>query len=266
MRMSRATTGRCALQLALLVGGLLALGFLCGEQAQAAEGTPSPMSAVRQQATATPTRKPVTEAAPAERLVPAVHGVHKAVGSVTDPTASTVTRSLGAVAQQVSELPAKVPSLPTEPVVQVPELPIVSGLPGKLLPAPVTSAPHPAKPRTPVRHDAGHEKSRTKAVANAVESSGPQLTVVTPGAVQVKHAGGHRAARAVDAPTHPAPTGDPDGALGKAAVDDAACRHGDAHAVTFADRAPLRLVTGAFTDADAAGIRDRYRGIPLFPG
>ncbi|MEV5738033.1 hypothetical protein [Streptomyces sp. NPDC052292] len=41
MRALRTAGGRRALQLALLVGGLLALGFLCGTQAQAAEGTPS---------------------------------------------------------------------------------------------------------------------------------------------------------------------------------------------------------------------------------
>lgn len=38
MRVLRAAVGRRALQLVLLVGGLFMLGFLCGEQAHAADG------------------------------------------------------------------------------------------------------------------------------------------------------------------------------------------------------------------------------------
>ncbi|MFD4622631.1 hypothetical protein [Streptomyces sp. NPDC058475] len=43
LRMTRTTAGRRALQIALLVGGLFALGFLCGEQAHAAEGAKPPV-------------------------------------------------------------------------------------------------------------------------------------------------------------------------------------------------------------------------------
>ncbi|MFF1770697.1 hypothetical protein [Streptomyces sp. NPDC058249] len=43
LRMTRTTAGRRALQVALLVGGLFALGFLCGEQAHAAEGAKPPV-------------------------------------------------------------------------------------------------------------------------------------------------------------------------------------------------------------------------------
>ncbi|MDH6607837.1 hypothetical protein M2164_003472 [Streptomyces sp. SAI-208] len=39
VRVLRAAVGRRALQVGLLVGGLFVLGFLCGEQAQAADGT-----------------------------------------------------------------------------------------------------------------------------------------------------------------------------------------------------------------------------------
>ncbi|MFJ3717041.1 hypothetical protein [Streptomyces sp. NPDC090057] len=47
VRALRTAAGRRALQLALLLGGLLALGFVCGEQAHAAEGTPTtPVSSV----------------------------------------------------------------------------------------------------------------------------------------------------------------------------------------------------------------------------
>jgi len=40
LRVMRTAAGRRALQVVLLVGGLFALGFLCGEQAHAAEGVP----------------------------------------------------------------------------------------------------------------------------------------------------------------------------------------------------------------------------------
>ncbi|MPY63448.1 hypothetical protein FNH08_41715, partial [Streptomyces spongiae] len=39
LRVMRGAAGRRVLQVVLLVGGLFALGFLCGEQAHAADGT-----------------------------------------------------------------------------------------------------------------------------------------------------------------------------------------------------------------------------------
>jgi hypothetical protein len=42
VRVLRTAAGRRALQLVLLAGGLFTLGFLCGEQAHAADGTPLP--------------------------------------------------------------------------------------------------------------------------------------------------------------------------------------------------------------------------------
>ncbi|MEU2773612.1 hypothetical protein ABZ646_11890 [Streptomyces sp. NPDC007162] len=273
MRVLRTVTGRRALHLALLVGGLLALGFLCGGQAQAAEGTPALTSAVTQKASlpgllsphrATPPRKPVTGG------MPVVDGVGEVVRTVTGSVASTLTQTLGGTLEQVSELPTRLPTLPVTlpatPVVQVPEPPVVSGSPGSSLPAPVTSAPRPAEPRQPVVHAAGHGKSRTAgAVAGAV-SYGPRLGVVPAASERVTHRDGHRAARAGGAPDRPVPAGDPDGALGKSAVDGTASRHGDMYAVTFVDRAPLRLVPGAAARVDAAGTPERYRDIPVFPG
>src|SRR5689334_24407278 len=40
VRVMRSAAGRRALQVVVLVGGLFALGFLCGEQAHAADGAP----------------------------------------------------------------------------------------------------------------------------------------------------------------------------------------------------------------------------------
>ncbi|MFD8813346.1 hypothetical protein ACFV23_18095 [Streptomyces sp. NPDC059627] len=278
MRVLRTAPGWRALQLALLVGGLLALGFLCGQQAQAAEGvpaTPSATSVVTQKVplrdVVTPRRvpemrKPVTRAVPVVPVVavaPVVDSVGEVVGSVTGtvttPVTTALTDTLVETVRQVTELP----------VVQVPQLPVVSEPPVESAPAPVTPepAPGPAQSRTPVTHDTGHNTSRTEtaAAATAVVSYGPRITAVTLTPDRAVHVGGHRAARAA-APAHRAPAGDPDGVLGKAAVDGTASRHCDAHVVTFADRAPLRLVPGAAARLDAAGTRDRYWDIPLFPG
>ncbi|MFJ9565392.1 hypothetical protein ACIRQQ_35815 [Streptomyces fuscichromogenes] len=273
VRVSRTVPGRRALQLALLVGGLLALGLLCGQRAQAAEGvpaTPSPASVVTQKlpvpdvltARRAPRlpEVPTVSAVPLVTVAPVVDSVHEIVRSVAETVTATVTGTV----RQVTQLP----------VVQVPELPVGSEPPAGSAPAPVTPEPEPKPtPRpthagTPVAHDAGRERSRTEtgAAATTAVSYGPRITAVprTPGGAA--QAGGHRAARPVDAPAHHAPPGDPDGALGKAAVDGTASRHADAHVVTFTDRAPLGLVPGAAVRLDAAGTRDRYRDVPVFPG
>ncbi|WP_261400508.1 hypothetical protein [Streptomyces salinarius] len=68
------------------------------------------------------------------------------------------------------------------------------------------------------------------------------------------------------APAHPEPTGDPDGALGTASgADQGAPRHGDARAVAPHPRIMFRLVPGAPERADAAGVREPYRDIPVSP-
>ncbi|MER7805185.1 hypothetical protein ABTX71_33260 [Streptomyces parvulus] len=56
LRVTRTAAGRRALHVALLVGGLFVLGLLCGERAQAADGTPFPRDAVRQAADLSPVR------------------------------------------------------------------------------------------------------------------------------------------------------------------------------------------------------------------
>ncbi|MCQ4198168.1 hypothetical protein M4J08_003487, partial [Streptomyces parvulus] len=56
LRVTRTAAGRRALHVALLVGGLFVLGLLCGERAQAADGTPPPRDAVRQAADLSPVR------------------------------------------------------------------------------------------------------------------------------------------------------------------------------------------------------------------
>ncbi|MFF5144519.1 hypothetical protein ACFY6U_33180 [Streptomyces sp. NPDC013157] len=290
VRVLRTAPGRRALQLALLVGGLLALGFLCGQQAQAAEGVPSTppsststapslTSAVTRRLplrdVVTPHREPGAAPKSVVKAVPVVDGVGDVVRSVTGTVSDTVTGTVTSpVVSALTETVRQVTELPAVPVVQVPELPVVSDPPAESDPNPVTPVPGrtQAQPRTPVAHDAGHEKPRTQAAtaaaATTAASYGPRITAatVTFASGKAPHTGTRRAGRAADAPAHPAPAGDPDGALGKSAVDGAASRHGDVHAVTSAGRAPLRHAPGAAARLDAAGTRDRYRDIPLFPG
>ncbi|MGY4982605.1 hypothetical protein ACWCYL_36610 [Streptomyces sp. 900105755] len=314
VRVLRTAPGRRALQLALLVGGLLALGLLCGQRAQAAEGVPpTPSSAPSPRSAAplksaltsvvtsagpqkpavrdavTPHREPAAVRKPVVKAVPVVNGVGEAVrsvtGTVTDTVTDTVTRTVsspvasaltGTLTETLTETVRQVTKLPVVPVVQVPELPVVSDPPAGADPAPETPAPGPAQaqPRTPVPHVAGHDTRRTEAATTApatAASYGPRNTAAVPfTSGRAPHTDAHRADRATDraagAPAHPAPAGDPDGVLGKAAVDATPSRHGDAQAVTFADRAPVGLATGAAARTDAAGTRDRYRDIPLFPG
>ncbi|MEU1704554.1 hypothetical protein ABZ478_04010 [Streptomyces sp. NPDC005706] len=108
VRTMRTAAGRRALQLVLLLGGLLALGFLCGEQAHAAEGTPAtPVSSVlpRTGHEDAPTAGAGAVAAPAATAKPLAAATARA-GTVTAPTATTssaTARSLtaGSVTERV---------------------------------------------------------------------------------------------------------------------------------------------------------------------
>ncbi|MEU9640680.1 hypothetical protein [Streptomyces sp. NPDC048188] len=100
--------------------------------------------------------------------------------------------------------------------------------------------------------------------------SGPGTAPVTPTA-PTAHTGAHRAASERTGPTgyapvRPVPGGDPDGALGTASgADHGTPRHGDACAVTPQYRIAFRLVPGTPERADAAGLRESYRDIPVSP-
>ncbi|MFG3330765.1 hypothetical protein ACGFZZ_02070 [Streptomyces tendae] len=95
------------------------------------------------------------------------------------------------------------------------------------------------------------------------------------GAAPDAHPRTHRAAGSAYteyAPAHPAPhgdpgdQGDPDGALGTASgADQGTPRHGDTRAVAPQYRFTFRLVPGAAERADAAGVREPYRDIPVSP-
>ncbi|MFJ9868479.1 hypothetical protein [Streptomyces sp. NPDC101165] len=247
--MLRTAAGRRALQLTLLVGGLFLLGFLCGEQAQAAERTPA---------------TPVVQ----------VTGHENAVRTVTERVVTPVRKVVQTASRALDETRAQAPALPATPSVplpKLPEVPEVSAPPVHALPAPVT--PEAGADRHDSAAPAADKGDRARSEARGVVSAPPQATTYGPDfalPAQVPkapaHTPVHRTAAALDAPAQPAPTGDPDGVLGKQAADGTAPRHGDAYAVALDGRAPLRLLPGTTARVDTPGTRERHRDIPVFPG
>ncbi|MET9383764.1 hypothetical protein ABZY09_22510 [Streptomyces sp. NPDC002928] len=302
LRVLRTAAGRRALQVAVLVGGLFALGFLCGEQAHAAEGTTPMTSVSSSSSTATASASASTTSSASAVPSAAVDGVrsltkgatgtkgtvgrltpdkpvvrpagHRVAASVREalahPVTEAVTQPVGTLMATVTaglaETRTQVPPLPSLPALSAlpaaPSLPGLPPLPGKTLPAPVTTAPQPAGSA-----DIVSSGGRTEHPA-PTDSYGPRPAVDGIGigtdtgtAADITR---HRPVHA--APAYPAPTGDPNGALvNQSALDNGTSRHGDAHAVPPSLQAPLRLVPGTAARADAAGTRDRYRDIPVFP-
>jgi len=171
--------------------------------------------------------------------------------------AETVTEGLTEVQAQVPSLPG-LPSLPSFPT--LPSLPALPSLPGRILPAPVVTTPQPA----------GHASASGGAVSHGpvdtatVITYGPRAGTAT--ATVPAHTGDHRTAQVGRTPAHRAPAHDSNGVLGsQSALDSGSSRHGDAHAVPLNHQLPLRCVSGTAACADAAGTRDRYRDIPVFP-
>ncbi|QIY72945.1 hypothetical protein HEP84_31170 [Streptomyces sp. RLB1-33] len=294
LRLTRTAAGRRALQLALLVAGLFALGLLCGERAHAADGTDGLVPTV-------PASSSVRVVKPAAPL-PVAHSAAQAVTHVTDtvthahvtdtvaqvggtvtratdtvrhvvrPAADSVVPPVGDLVETVTgELgqapPKTLPSLPSLPsrssLPSLPELPGPPALPGAGGQAPSAgSGPH--------QSGAGAVTSSSHAVVRHTDPGpvgpayhGPTRLGTDTDGVAVR--GEHRGV--APGPDRQAPPGDPTGALGgQSAVDNGTPRHGDPQAVTPSHRAPLRLVPGVPAAVTAAGIRDRHRDIPVFPG
>ncbi|MFG2786819.1 hypothetical protein [Streptomyces sp. NPDC048419] len=116
VRVMRTATGRRALQVVLLVGGLFALGFLCGEQAHAAEGTPALSSTSSMNAAKAVSADPVD-------------GVRSLVGGAVG-TVDRLTHAPAAPAAQATAPPAQ----PTAPAAE---------------PNPTPDQPKPHTPATP---------------------------------------------------------------------------------------------------------------------
>ncbi|MFE5599478.1 hypothetical protein ACFQ8O_09840 [Streptomyces coelicoflavus] len=122
--------------------------------------------------------------------------------------------------------------------------------------------------------DAGRDDDSGAADSRVAEGAGNPARVVgygpEPGlrTVPAAHARPHPAgiAHTEYAPGRPEPTGDPDGSLGSVSgADQGTSRHGDVGAVTPLPRITFRIVPGAPERADAAGVREPYRDIPVSP-
>ncbi|MFF6984970.1 hypothetical protein [Streptomyces sp. NPDC010273] len=288
VRVTRTAVGRRVLQLTLLVGGLFALGLLCGGQAQAADGVTGQRPVLP--AVASPA-KPVSAAEqvpPAQQvpasvpvLAPVLAPVSDTVERVVRPVADVVTKTVTEVVTRTPSLPAlpTLPSVPTIPVPTVPTVPVVPGQPASPVPTPPAhTAPVPTPVPAPVRSTpqssgAGHRADvRPAAVTAGVgDPFGPRFGADAGDAVgAVGHAVvGHALSSSVGhAPVrHQAPAGDPDGALrNQSGVDGGSSRHCDAQAVTAEYRVAVRIVPGVVARADAAETQDRYRDVPVFPG
>lgn len=204
--------------------------------------------------------RPVTE-----RVVPPV------AEDVVRPIGDLVDQITGGVSGGIGERPAPPqwwPSLPQLPT--LPGLPGLPEFPGLPLPAvPGQTLPAGTAPQQPGGatddHRAAEKQSRDDSAAVAY---GPQFAGgLAAAGDEVRHQTGTQGTRAVQAPVHQVPDGDPTGVLGRhSAVDNGSPRHGDAQAVALNERARPTLVPGAAADVTAVGTRDRHRDIPAFPG
>ncbi|MFF4841687.1 hypothetical protein [Streptomyces collinus] len=279
MRVLRTAAGRRALQLGLLVSGLFVLGFLCGEQAHAAEGAPTAVTG-RTEVPALPAVPPVH--LPTLPPEPTVH-------LPTVPRLPALPRPPHVPALPTTHLPT-LPQLPTPPATPepaprppsapLPEVPEGTGRPARPSPAPDAPAAPASRPgRNGGTAAAAGPEHRVRTEARTAVGAHPSATAYGPraprAAARAPEAPARAAARPArapvalpaGAPASPRPTGDPDGVLGKRAADAPAPRHGDGRAVAPEGRTPLWLRPArTAARADAPRTRERHRDVPVFPG
>ncbi|MBK6019196.1 hypothetical protein [Streptomyces sp. MBT53] len=275
LRVTRTAVGRRVLQLALLVGGLCALGLLCGGQAQAADGVlgtpvslgrpgiPVAASAVKPVPVRVqvPVLAPVLDPVLDPVVAPVVAPVSDTVEQVVRPVSDVVTKTVTAVLAEAPSLPTlpSVPVVPSQPVPPVQEPPAHTA--PVAVPTPVRSTPQPSGDG----HRSGVRPAET-AVGTGV-TYGPRVAGGADEVGALGHAAVRHAPSVRRAPVRQAPGGDPDGApRDQQAVDGGGARHCDAQAVTSGHRVAVRFVRGVAEGADAAETRDRYRDVPVFPG
>ncbi|MFF9329065.1 hypothetical protein ACF1AY_30645 [Streptomyces sp. NPDC014776] len=219
VRVLRVAAGRRALRTALLLGGLFALGLLCGQRAHAAEpaaaGTLTTAPAGSLTSATAPAASPATATAAATAKAKATA---VATATVTDAETSHLHHTA-----PVTSLPARLdlPALPaqqtlpvqqtppTQPSLPEPSLPAPS-LPDASLPAP--PLPAPSMPAPPVMPGA----SALPALPSLPSvPDGPQLPTL-PGAGDAAGAPGGAAHATVDAPQAHEDAPRTDGAQGTA--------------------------------------------------
>ncbi|MER5259722.1 hypothetical protein [Streptomyces sp. NPDC002855] len=146
VRMPRAVAGRRALQVVLLLAGLLALGLLCGERAHAVDGAPAPArervtEPVRERVTqpvrervVEPVRERVTQPV-RERVVEPVRDAEvepvrdAAVEPVADAAEPVVRSARGVVRPVVDGATGVLEGAPQRVVPEAPDLPGTPGVP-----------------------------------------------------------------------------------------------------------------------------------------
>ncbi|MFJ1650661.1 hypothetical protein ACIOC2_04425 [Streptomyces sp. NPDC088337] len=243
---------------------------------------------------AEPIAQPVVEGVVRPVVEPVVDSVVRpVVKPVVEPVVGVVTGSVvRPVVQPVGDMVGAVVGGAAGAGPEVPVVPVVAGVPVVPgLPAPLPSEPQ-SGPVVPAREvqsrqptgSAGPTTSKTHiSTPNARTGHG----VTAPSAPYGPRCAGATAGlggATMRVQTHPAPraglvalltrlpaghgpAGGADGVLGDhAAADSGSSRHGDAHAVTLPERAPLRLLPGAAARTAEAGTRDRYQAVPVFPG
>ncbi|MEV8016570.1 hypothetical protein AB0O76_09525 [Streptomyces sp. NPDC086554] len=300
VRLVRAVAGRRALQVVLLLAGLLALGFLCGERAQAADGMPAPdrvestrsadtavregsAAAAGRDGSAEPVRKTARAAhttvrkAPGELAAgaragvddaePVVRGVHDvAVHGVVRPVADEVTGLLGGAPER---------GLPQMPELPRPGTGTGTGL-GDGEDADGGTGPDAPDGAADSRGGRSEASARayegSKSHGERAESSDGAGDAYAYSVGLLTRGDGSWGGDASGSTHHPGQRplpvpGDPARTLGgPSAGDGSSTRHGDPCAASGDSRAPVRLLAGAGSSQGSASIRDRHRDIPEFPG
>jgi len=281
LRSVRGAVGRRVLQVVLLLGGLVTIGFVWAGQAQASSG-PVSTEAVSTAGVASPSSAAAVSSAGVEssaesakpnRLVErtAAKTVGTAEGEVVRPVAERVVEPVrdeavapvrelaGRAAGEVAGAPEQLPSLPALPGLPVPPGASAQHPPGG-------TAPHDG--RGAVGQVGGGTGAHDGRGAVSVSSYGPGFVgglSASGSGEQTRHA--VSAVRGPHLPVRQAPGSDPVGVLGGgSAVDNGSPRHGDAHAVAFAQYMSVRFGSGAVAWADVPAPRDRHRDIPALPG
>lgn len=143
VRMSRTAAGRRALQVALLVGGVLVIGLLCGERAYAADGADGRVDS--------PGPRPVSGVGSAH-----IAGVSEAAGAVGERGVRVAGHTGEAVSKGLGAARAKEPSSSASTPTTLPKLPVLSAPPSAskspvlpLLSAPPSTSKSPTLPVLP---------------------------------------------------------------------------------------------------------------------
>ncbi|WP_353944258.1 hypothetical protein ABII15_23455 [Streptomyces sp. HUAS MG91] len=295
VRLLRAAGGRRALQLALLVGGLIVLGLLCGGRAQASDASEPSADIVSAAGLSAEPRLPAAAQKPVEKPVeePAQKPVRQAVKVSERGTGAVVHRVRDAADAVAERAEARTPRTPltgtartavratvratlrhvVEPVEELAgevsrPLPRVPGLPGAgaVPKAPSAGAADPRPTTVPapvVREAAQHptaQRSTGTTVCDLARFGGDAVTGAGQPDAGARHTGARPAAPSV-------PPGPDNAPMANASLGDGgSTRHGDLHAAAFGSRVPVLLTPGATASGDASPVLDRLREIPSFPG